>query len=47
MHDGELTEDFLRLWATFPFKFVDVQEDGGFQLNGDDFIEAAQGLDKH
>jgi len=44
MHQGELKDSFLRLWATFPFKAVDIQPDGSFHLNRDDFDEALRKL---
>lgn len=44
MHEGELKDAFLRLWATFPFKAVDIQQDGSFQINRGDFDEALRKL---
>ncbi|MGH9522913.1 MAG: hypothetical protein ACRD3E_10310 [Terriglobales bacterium] len=42
--EGKLKDDFLGLWATFPFRAVDVQQDGSFHLNGDEFNEALRNL---
>jgi|SRR6185437_3339698 len=44
MHKGEFKDSFLRLWATFPFKAVDIQPDGTFHLNRDDFDQALRKL---
>jgi hypothetical protein len=43
---GELTEDFLRLWSSFPFKAVDVKPSGEFSLNLSEFDEALRQLPK-
>jgi hypothetical protein len=43
-HQGELREDFLRLWASFPLKAVDVKPGGEFSLNESEFEEAVRQL---
>ena len=44
MREGELAGPFLSLWAMFPFKAVNIQQDGSFQLNGAEFAEALRNL---
>jgi len=36
-HGDEIDERLLDLFATFPFRVVNVQPDGSFQLNKDEF----------
>jgi hypothetical protein len=42
---GVIKGSLLRLWAAFPFKAVDVQQDGSFQLNGTEFGDALRNMD--
>ena len=41
---GELRQDFLKLWASFPFRAVNAKPSGEFSLNENEFDEAVRQL---
>jgi len=41
---AELREDFLRLWASFPFRAVNTKPNGEFSLNENGFEETVRQL---
>ncbi len=43
-HGEEIDESVVQLFATFPFRAINVQPDGSFQLNGKEFEEELQKL---
>jgi len=45
-HGDDVDEGLLRLFATFPFRADNVQPDGSFQLNKEEFAEELQKLAK-
>jgi hypothetical protein len=45
-HDGEVDDVLVNLFATFSFRAVNVQPDGTFQLNRDEFEQELQKLNR-
>jgi len=45
-HDGEIDDALITLFATFPFRAVNIQPDGSFQLNREEFECELQKLGK-
>ncbi len=44
LHDDTVDEAVINLFASFPFRATNIQPDGSFQLNGEEFEEELRKL---
>ena len=45
-NEDDISENVIGLFATFPFRFVEVSKEEGFKLNGEEFTTEFEKLSR-